>query len=1541
MPNHQFNNKNNDNIKLNLNSCKIGFKSRLQELRKELNFDDYTHKYSDILLYFNLEKPQLSLKKDSQNNKFYTKNFSIESSYNSKMFEFEFEIKDINRISTSDKYLHIVEIYFHKGFNTFLYDQYQTFQNKKKFFLVSPFFDLSENQILRNWIQQPILRLEFKETENIYDANGIYNPGIKIFLEFISKIENFRKNNKNLYYNNYNIKKTNFVYYTKFMLDVNNEKIKTILKKYELRILNKLSFLNVDNRFAVFYILSSNVLEYPIDLDEGFINKLIYIHSEDKIIEDDLLGFYYQKRVDNSNNKKYDLISEFFKYFDFNRKRKKYKTDESFFNFLINKITKFKFKYDTKKIKKIIITPNNFIFRYDWLNFTNRILDANRDNEENFLILNFANLNLEKDNYSFLNMHKIVDHFYKILKKGIKIGLDIKFDFLCYSNSQLKSHSIWMIYESDNFNMKKIFEKQGNFENIKNIASNASRRGLCLTSAKFYGKIPCEDVCYNLNDITVIVDESEIDSNKYPKNYLRKEYNFTDGIGQISISLARKISNKLFNCDFASAFQIRIGGYKGVVAVHPDLKGDKIRLRPSMKKFESQCTKLYVIRTSNFSYGFLNKQIIFLLSELGVSNKYFEEMLDNEIKKIGNSLNISFFDNDGADLKLTSEIYNILELFDDKNIINYTKKEKSELNEIKEEIKVLDFIENKDKNRLFEIKKPSKNIDNNNEKIMDNKDLLDLKKKKNCLLKSNPFFKGIYNTILINKLINLKDKCKLFDDLSGKFIGIIDELGVLKKNECFIQIAKNGKTFLNAEVKLGLITITKNPCGYLEDIQVLYGVENKELEKIYFNVIVFPLTSKKPVQTLISGGDLDGDVYFVSWNTNLAPPDLVMRNRHIPSIDYIEKRFKDQGKITSDTNIIEQMESFIDDPDNFWEMRNSINTDEIKNKANKNSKIKDSFLKNFFDSVFKNNFHLNNIFESNLQFQFSDDKNKSIKNLHNQNKLLKTNFNNENIEINNNKINLDNGFLNSDFNNSDFFSQFNVEDKNNKKSNKISKIEKKKDSNKFIDINQSTFDYRTNLLNKNNSDIIISQTNSLKNKEKIDEKKFNDFSMNIESLLDEEQFRIDDLGKNDYRNSLINFFCLYLKNDSLGIICNNLLAKSDLNGVQHEDSLILCIYQRQSVNFFKTGKTILIENLKKIQRWPDFMEKNPNYTYESPKILGILYRKIKKIFENEKENLKNNDLALSIPKIYLKDNLILFPGFEFFTKISWNFYSDYYNELQSYIIKHKLEKEFEFITSIISPIFNFYSKKQIENYDSKLDLSMDSDKFIMKYKRKFIMFTLYCIFLLLKEYDYFILNESYEILISSVFDDINWLEFNKKFKNFNFTKFDEKIFKLIEDKSKTIYLTKKLNKDRIGEEYDIDKEYNYYNINNVEFESIIENNLGEIFFNEDDKKMNNIDKIKSLSEFYWKIKKGFLTSIYFCSYFIFYNSYNYFGNYILNKHIFESAKKYLDREFKEINKLDYEYDSSYDKKDLLKNINFFSISWIIDTKLLLEIKFSE
>lgn len=36
-----------------------------------------------------------------------------------------------------------------------------------------------------------------------------------------------------------------------------------------------------------------------------------------------------------------------------------------------------------------------------------------------------------------------------------------------------------------------------------------------------------------------------------------------------------------------SAFQFRLGGCKGVLAVDPKLEGQSIQIRPSMKKFES------------------------------------------------------------------------------------------------------------------------------------------------------------------------------------------------------------------------------------------------------------------------------------------------------------------------------------------------------------------------------------------------------------------------------------------------------------------------------------------------------------------------------------------------------------------------------------------------------------------------------------------------------------------------------------------------------------------------------------------------------------------------------------------------------------------------------------------------------------------------------------------------------------------------------------------------------------------------------------------
>lgn len=67
---------------------------------------------------------------------------------------------------------------------------------------------------------------------------------------------------------------------------------------------------------------------------------------------------------------------------------------------------------------------------------------------------------------------------------------------------------------------------------------------------------------------------------------------FTDGVGEISRALARRIVKSLEKSGRTKrffvrpgAFQFRMGGCKGVLMVNPELKDNGIRLRNSQQKF--------------------------------------------------------------------------------------------------------------------------------------------------------------------------------------------------------------------------------------------------------------------------------------------------------------------------------------------------------------------------------------------------------------------------------------------------------------------------------------------------------------------------------------------------------------------------------------------------------------------------------------------------------------------------------------------------------------------------------------------------------------------------------------------------------------------------------------------------------------------------------------------------------------------------------------------------------------------------------------------
>lgn len=64
-----------------------------------------------------------------------------------------------------------------------------------------------------------------------------------------------------------------------------------------------------------------------------------------------------------------------------------------------------------------------------------------------------------------------------------------------------------------------------------------------------------------------------------PNNY-EGFYIFTDGCGNVSNAIANEI-NKKHKLSHCSAYQIRLGGTKGVLMLKPSLEGRCVEVRPS------------------------------------------------------------------------------------------------------------------------------------------------------------------------------------------------------------------------------------------------------------------------------------------------------------------------------------------------------------------------------------------------------------------------------------------------------------------------------------------------------------------------------------------------------------------------------------------------------------------------------------------------------------------------------------------------------------------------------------------------------------------------------------------------------------------------------------------------------------------------------------------------------------------------------------------------------------------------------------------------
>ncbi|KAL2545843.1 RNA-dependent RNA polymerase 1 [Forsythia ovata] len=198
------------------------------------------------------------------------------------------------------------------------------------------------------------------------------------------------------------------------------------------------------------------------------------------------------------------------------------------------------------------------------------------------------------------------------LRYGIVIG-DKEFDFLAFSSSQLRDNSLWMFASTANLNADVIREWMGNFRSIRNVATYARR-----------------------------LDQSFGPSTETISTVGMDEIDFIPDIEVVK-----------------GGHQIRYGGYKGVVAVDPSSPW-KLSLRPSMLKYDSENTKLDVLAWSKYQPCFMNRQIIILLSTLGVKDHVFEKKQREAVAQLDTILDDPLRAEEALDLMSPGENTNIL-----------------------------------------------------------------------------------------------------------------------------------------------------------------------------------------------------------------------------------------------------------------------------------------------------------------------------------------------------------------------------------------------------------------------------------------------------------------------------------------------------------------------------------------------------------------------------------------------------------------------------------------------------------------------------------------------------------------------------------------------------------------------------------------------------------------------------------------------------------------------------------------------------------------
>lgn len=235
---------------------------------------------------------------------------------------------------------------------------------------------------------------------------------------------------------------------------------------------------------------------------------------------------------------------------------------------------------------RLIVTPTRSMIEGPSPEQSTHIIRSYSEHQTHFLRVTFSDEDQEpvrhqqgNDVTAFVN-----DRFGRPLLNGLRVG-GRAFNFLIYSMSGLREHTVFFMTPFTHLGKfidgAFIRSQLGTFAKSETIPARCGARLSQAMSA---------------TDPTIVLTLNEI---RPIRDVERNGYCFSDGVGTLSPSMARKIQLALakgrqsrVSLEPASAYQIRLGGYKGMLVFDSRLIGDIVNVRPSMEKFDSTAAPL-------------------------------------------------------------------------------------------------------------------------------------------------------------------------------------------------------------------------------------------------------------------------------------------------------------------------------------------------------------------------------------------------------------------------------------------------------------------------------------------------------------------------------------------------------------------------------------------------------------------------------------------------------------------------------------------------------------------------------------------------------------------------------------------------------------------------------------------------------------------------------------------------------------------------------------------------------------------------------------